>query len=93
MPCSSDGYPPTERDLWHLGAFLAACEMSKLLTPQQRTRLSPATLSWIAEHERYDREEQQKQQERTRREQKRRAAYDKLTPAERDALGVKKWNT
>jgi hypothetical protein len=90
MPCESEGYGPSEKEIWVQLAFPAACEMMRVLTKQQLESLSPKTKLWISEHERYDRERKEEEAERKRREKVHDDALAKLSKAEREALGIYK---
>lgn len=88
MPCSSDGYGPSEREIWGGQAFPVACELSKILTPDQHERLSPLAVRWIAQHEKYDLETAKQRAANARHERLRLDGLAKLSQEEKVALGI-----
>jgi hypothetical protein len=91
MPCDS-GPAPSDWDRMHQrldDATRVACELSKFLTPEQILSLSSGTVYWLDEHNRLDREKEVLEEKRRERVALAAKAKDKLTPAEREALGLR----
>ena len=86
MPCSSEGYPPSEQEIWQQKAVPAACEMAKMLTAKQRKGLSAKTQHWIERHEHYDRELKKERAEEAKIRAAKSSGLKKLTAKEKKAL-------
>lgn len=90
MPCSCDGYPAPEPDLHSGQVAEALCKV--MVEHEARGEMScfdAATLKWWEEHKRRDRRRLQIDMLRQRTDQERAAALLKLTPHERNLLGLK----
>jgi hypothetical protein len=66
-------------------ATRAACEMSKLV---DRSKLSKETRKWVEAHDEMDRRREAAEKTKKERETTKKKALEKLTPAEKKALGL-----
>jgi hypothetical protein len=91
MPCDS-GPSSSQWDVMHQkldDATRTACELSKFLTAEQIMQLSNGTVVWLDEHNRLDREKAEMEKKQAAKVALAAQAKDKLTPAEREALGLR----
>ncbi len=89
MPCLCDGYPEPEPDL-HNGP-LAEMLCKSMQEHEKRGEMSCFTkeqLEWWEEHKRRDKMRLQEDMRRIKRAEAKAAAISKLTPYERELLGL-----
>lgn len=91
MPCDS-GPAPSDWDRMYArlnDSTRVARELAKLLTLEQLQNVSKPTAEWLAEHFRLDSQRQRDEQKERDRINLASEARKKLTPAEREALGIR----